>query len=456
MNDLQTIISAISGMAGMNRPSGLSPWAIREDAIAASMQTVRALRSREAVPMTAAGAFPVGRRGDRIDPSSFATRVGSIGIVPVIGPLMARMSYGAWSYDEIVRDLRIMASKPDISAVILDVDSPGGMVANVECVPIEIARLRTIKPVYAHIGGMGASAGYWVPSAAEKVFADKTALVGSVGALIRYVDMEGILTRLGANVVEIIAEQSPNKRLARDSEEGRAELQAITDDAAELFLEGLARNRGISREEIIEGYGQGLVFAAGEALSRRMIDGICSFEDVLTSLADRHSTSLIAASATANAENHKETTVELTLEKLKAEHPDLVSAIAKEATEQATSIAAKSERERLLGIEEQAAGLSGHDELVKKLKMDGKSTPAEAALQLLAAEKAKLAEMRAGLAALDNAAAGVESRSSGGEGSQTVAQTPEGWKSEWEASAKLQEEYPTADAYVATMKRKAA
>lgn len=452
MNPTLAMIQGFMQQFGGRAAGGLSPWAIREDGLSASLQTVRALRSREAVGEVLTAVSPINRRGTPLAPGagSFATRVGNIAIVPVIGPLVSRLSWQYWSYDEIVRDLRLVGSMPDIEACVLDMDTPGGMVDNVDSVPAEIARLREKMPVIAH-ANFCCSAGYWIASAAERVVANKTGLVGSVGALIRYVEMEGILTRLGANVVEVVAEQSPNKRLARDTPEGQAELQAIVDDGAEMFIQGLVATRGVSRETILENYGQGLVFTAGEALKRGLVDQVASLEDVLADLADRPNTFTTAASATAGAGIKKESTM-LTLEKLKAENPDIVSALLAEGS----AAGANAERERLLGIDAQAASLSGHDDLVQKLKADGKTTPAEAAVQILAAEKAKNAERLKGLEQLDGAAAGVTSTlSGGGDTGKKFPQTAEGWTAEWEATAKLQEDFPTAVSYVATMKRQA-
>ncbi|WLR92173.1 S49 family peptidase [Shinella zoogloeoides] len=447
-----SLIQGFMQQIGGGGQDGLSPWAIRGDAIAASLQTVRAIRqSPQASTEVGAGSLTVNRRGASLGNGSFATRIGNIAIVPVIGPLVSRFSWQYWSYDEIVRDLRLAESTAGIEGVILDMDTPGGMVDNVDAVPAEIARLREKMPVFAH-ANFCCSAGYWIASAAEKIIASKTGLVGSVGALIRYVEMEGILTRLGANVVEVIAEQSPNKRLSRDTDEGRAELQAIADDGAELFIQGIVENRGVTRETILENYGKGLVFTAGEAMRRGLVDQIGSLEEVLTEMAVRQESASLAGPATAKSGTEKESTM-LTLETLKAEHPDLVSAIRAEGA----ADAAQAERERLIGIDQQAAGLTGHDDLVGRLKADGKTTPAEAALQLLAAEKTKNAERLTGLQQLDAAAAGVQSLPSAGDGSiQQFAKTPDGWKAEWEATPKLQEDFPTADSYVATMKRKAA
>lgn len=465
MFDLKSVVESLLAASGGGQQAGLAPWAIRLEAVAGSMQMVRSMRgtSRDQGLMSANTPMPQSRRGRRIDGgNSYATRIGDIAIVPVMGPLVSRFNWSYWSYDEIVNDLRMVGDMGDIKGVILDVDSPGGMVSNVDSVPEEIVRLRTKKPVVAHIGGLGASAAYWVSAAAESVVADKTALVGSVGALIRYVDMEGILTRLGANVVEAIATQSPNKRLSRDTPEGMAELQAIVDDGGEMFIESLIKNRGVSRETVLADYGQGLVFPASEALTRGLIDEISSFESTVAALAARVGTSSLFAGAASALSETQETQI-MDLTKLKAEHPDLVAAIVQEATQNAEAgfaaklkQAAEAERARIAAIDEQAAGLSGLDALVKEMKADGNVTPADAAVKILAAQKANLATMRTGLQQLDNAAAGVSSTLSGGsDAAATFSQNEEGWKAEWEATPKLQEEFPTAASYVATKKREA-
>lgn len=451
------------------REVSLSPWAVRKDALSESIQMVQSIRQGDRSVGAENSQVQANRRGVRLANNTFATRVGDTAVIPVLGPLMSRYSWFFWSYDEVVRDLRMAAGMHDIKAIVLDIDSPGGTVANAQSVPREIARIRSEdgKPVVAHIGGIGASAAYWLASAADQVIADRTGLVGSVGALIRYLDIEGIFTKMGAKVVEVIAEQSPNKRLDPDSEAGRAELQAIVDDAGEMFIEALVENRGVDRETIMDRYGQGLVFAAGEALERGLIDSIGSFEEVLTDLADRQENSA-AVSAAAQADERTidmvdktgkkdgadaNTAAALNVETLKSENPDLVKSIEDGAAQRA----AKAERERIAGIDKHAQGLTGVDELVAEMKADGAVTPAMAAERLLEASKAKIGEQLKGLDQLDNAAKGVDSSPSatGDGGTSVKADTPDGWKAEWENTPKLQETYPTADAYVATRKRDA-
>lgn len=460
--DIMQLVSSFLGNVGGGNRRGVSPWAIRAEEVAASLQVVSTIRRASGVSGAERAVMAQSTpRAESLAPGSYATRIGNVAIVPVFGPLVARFSFAYWSYEEIVRDLRLAASAPGIDAILMEIDSPGGMVSGVDSVPAEVARIRESMPVHAHVRGLGASAAYWVASAAERVTADRTSLVGSVGALIHYVDLEGILSKLGANIVNVVASQSPNKRLDPSSDAGQAELQAIVDDGAEMFIEALAQNRGVDRQAILDGYGQGLVFTARDALSRSMIDGIETMDSVLAGLAARSMSQSGTGSAALPPQPQEQdmpeqtntaaivgTAAAITLASIKAEHPDIVAQLQAEG--------ASLERSRIAGIEEHAAGLVGVEQLVAEMKADGKTTPEQAAGKLLAASKAGLATRLKGLEQLDQAAAGVTSTpSSAGASGAAVPQTPEGWTAEWNAKADLQAEYPTVASYVATMKRKA-
>lgn len=451
-----TFLQALNG----GSPGGLSLWAIRAEAIAESLAAAAAIRDERQSLSTS-------RRGEPYGKGTYMRRIGGTAIVPIMGPLNARRHYSFASYDEIVSDIAMVASDPDITAILLDINSPGGMVANIDAAVGAIRQAAEIKPVTAFIDGIGASAAYWLAAAAGRVVAAPTALVGSVGSLIRYVDLEGILTRMGANTVEVVATQSPNKRLDPNSEEGRAELQAIADDGADMFIAGLEQSRGVGRDKILESYGQGLVFHAREALARGMVDAVMSLEETLADLAGRENETRSADAAT--AQNGQETIMAndktgqeaatqtaskpVTVEGLRAAHGDLITGL----EQAAASAGAEAERARILGIEAQS--MPGQEALIAKLKADGKTTPAEAAIQVLGAVKAAGGGALAVLQKMDKAAEGVVSTPSGETEASTdapKASTPEAWTAEWEGSAELKREYPTAKAYVAIMKREAA
>lgn len=143
----------------------------------------------------------------------------------------------------------------------------------------------------------------------------------------------------------------------------------------------------------------------------------------------------------------------VTADTLRAQHGDIIAQI--EAN--AANAAAQAERVRITAIDEHAAGLVGVEAVVKELKADASVTADAAAARLLAASKAGIAERMTALGKMDAAAEGVRSTPSNGtDGKPVTASTPEGWEAEWKADAKLQAEFPTVAAYIATMKREAA
>lgn len=262
-------------------------WAMQPD----EMMIVESMAAREA---QAAGAAPqamlAGAR--RLDGSAFATVVDGVAVVPARGLLMRQASAFFCSYEEIERDLGLAVAHPEVRAIVLDIDSPGGLAAGVGDLAATLRRVGREKPVSAFVGGLAASAAYWIAAAAGQVTLGSGAVVGSVGAIIEYVDIEPILVRMGARIVRVVAEQSPNKRLDRDSEAGRAELQALVDAVCTEFIDGVALGRGRPAAEILERFGGGVVFAADEALARGMADRRGTLAALIAELAGHPDTGL--------------------------------------------------------------------------------------------------------------------------------------------------------------------
>lgn len=468
MHDLsafQPIINdIIAGLRGQP-DDGLLCWAIRPESVGQSLADVRSLRSQApASPLNA-------RRGIYVKPGqSFARRIGRVGLVPVLGPLVARESRQYFSYDEIARDLSLLAGDDEIDSIILDINSPGGMVSGIEVAGDAIAQARQVKPVVAYVDGIGASAAYWIASAAETVVASQTALIGSVGALISYFEMDGILTKLGARKVEVLAAVSPAKRLDPESDQGRAELQAIVDDAGEMFLETLQENRGQSRDMILQNYGQGLVFAAREARERGLVDAIQPLESLVTQMAEREPSTQTAGSAAANPtqESNPMTTKNRTagsdvasadpnaaaqpaavsLDEYRAQNPEAAAQIDRQIAE-----AGERERERIAAID--ALAVPGAETIIAECKADASCSAGDAAIRIVGHLRENPAAATNDMSKLyqqmDKAAEGVAASASpaGTGGNAPVADTPEAWRAEWANSQELQGEFSSAEVYAA-------
>ncbi len=458
--------------------NGLGLWAVRKDALEQSAQSTLAMRS-EKTPTLAA------RRGDASlsdQVQTFSHRLGSTAIIPILGPLMSRMSWMFWSYDEIVRDVQMAIDDETIDRILLDVDSPGGMVAGCDDCVAFLRQAGTIKPIVAHTGGLMASAAFWVASAASDIVASRSANIGSVGALIRYVDVEGIFVKLGATVIEVVAEQSPNKALDPENEDGRAEMQAIVDGAAELFIEGLSDNRGETREFILDRFGQGLVFKADEALSRSMIDRLEGFDTFLAEFAGREDFAIqgpVSAAVPAHKDDNTMDFKSLTLSGLREHRPDLVAEMETDASAKVTAAegardtansekdaavddaekkGADAERTRVSAILKAASGTRQGD-LAAKLIADG-TDAAEASSQIFSAfkEDAKKPDF----AAMEDVARGQPEQPASPSGEHpdkpaaAAADDPKALKAEWQGSDKLKAEFPAADDYAAYQKANAA
>jgi len=332
-------------------------------------------------------------RGEPLEGSGFARVVDGVAVIPVAGPLVRTQSPWMWSYEEIARDVQLAQADERVRAIVLDIDSPGGLAAGVGDLAEEI-RASGPKPIEAFVGGLAASAGYYVAAAADRITLGSGAAVGSIGTVIEYVDMEPILEKMGARIVRVVAEQSPNKRLDADSAEGRAELQALVDAGGAEFVKAVARFRGVSESEVLDRFGQGLVFGGYEALDRGMADRAGTLSDLIAELAGRDFDMQKAVAATAETqEDSPMNWDELTAEALRDNRPDVAEAIEKAAAEAAAEAAeaarkegADAERERILAIEEIA--IEGHADLIAAAKADGETTAADLALEIVKAEKA--------------------------------------------------------------------
>lgn len=297
-----------------------------------------------------------------------------VAIVPVTGPvfryanLFTRIS-GATSLDVLAQDFNAALDDPLVSSIVLNIDSPGGQANGIA----EFAAMvrNSSKPVTAYVDGSAASAAYWIAAAAGDVVMSKTALVGSIGAVIT-VDPK---SREGQ--LEIVSSQSPNKRPDLTTDAGRAQIQRMIDALAQVFIEDVAAYRGVSVETVLSDFGQGDVFIGAAAVERGMADRIGTLEEVIAELSGgkvKTASPILTKGVEA-----------MNLEELRAAHPDLCAALVEEGRNAGFDAGAAAERQRIQDVEAQA--LPGHEALIATLKFDGKTSGPEAAVQVLAAER---------------------------------------------------------------------
>lgn len=255
------------------------PWAI----LPASLAQILEIASREHLPDFEAVAAKRARRMDGTD--AMTIREGGVAILPVIGPIFRYANFftevsGGASVATLARDFTAALGDPQVAAILLTIDSPGGEVAGIGEFAEMVFAGRKKKPVYAYIDSLGASAAYWIASAAEDIIADPSAMLGSIG-VVAAVPNPGARA---AREIEFVSSQSPKKRPNPTTESGRSQIQNLVDDLAEVFLGTVARNRGVSAKTVLEKFGQGDVLVGSRAVKAGLADRLGSFEAVVAEL----------------------------------------------------------------------------------------------------------------------------------------------------------------------------
>lgn len=239
----------------------------------------RAIREDRASRPSAVAA----RRGDRLEGTRDVRVRDGVAILEITGPIVRRADLfsdisGATSVETLARDFATAQRDASVEAILLAFDSPGGEVTGINEFAQHIYDARKgDKPVWAYVEGLGASAAYWLASAADRIVVDETAILGSIGVVMAVPDPE----RRKSTEIEIVSSQSPNKRPNVTTEKGRALLQTIVDDTAAVFVATVARNRKVSEETVLRDFGQGGVMVGKVATVAGLADKLGSFEQTL-------------------------------------------------------------------------------------------------------------------------------------------------------------------------------
>lgn len=215
----------------------------------------------------------------------------AIAVLPVVGTLIPRgnlfmESSGAVSVQRLTKSFRAALNDPEISSIILDIDSPGGQVGGIEELAEEIYQARGKKPITAVANTLAASAAYWIATAADELVVSPSGEVGSIGVFAMHEDISGALDKLGIKVNLIAAgkyktEGNPFEPLG---EAARAAVQERIDDFYDMFTTAVARGRGVRQSDVAAGFGEGRMVGAKQAVRLGMADRVAPMSEVIDGL----------------------------------------------------------------------------------------------------------------------------------------------------------------------------
>lgn len=295
-----------------------------------------------------------------------ATIRDGVAVIPIHGVITPRADVftflmGGTALDLLAKDLQAALDNPDVKSILLDVDSPGGVAVGPSETAEIIHRAGDWKPVWAYVGRNCCSAAYWLASAATKIVAEKTALLGSIG-VVSSISVQEKPDADGYKQIEVVSSNAKNKRPDPRTPEGEATIRSELDALESEFIQSVAKYRNKTEEYVKAEFGQGGVLMGDKAVQVGMADLISDYETTIKTLSE--------------------------LTKNKGENSmDAKKSITKDQIAAYRAEGAKAERERLLALEEVA--VAGHENLLAKAKADPKMTAEKLALEIVKAEKAK-------------------------------------------------------------------
>ncbi len=327
-----------------------------------------------------------------------------VAVIPVKGVLTKGISFfsflfGGSSMKQIGIAFQAALDDPEVKAILLDVDSPGGTVDGTEELAQAIYDARGKgKPIWAYTDGMMDSGAYWIASAAERIYiSGDTPEVGSIGVVATHIDQSKADEAFGEKWTEITA--GKYKRIASGhaplTEEGAAYIQDQVDYIYSKFVDTVARNRNADHDSAMA-MADGKIFIGWQAVTIGLVDGVEAFSDLINSPA------LSAGLKLTGQQSSEKEEPTVNIEELKTKYPDVYEAALAEGKtigkaegveagkaagiDEGKALGAAAERQRIIDVRAQL--IPGHEALIDRLAADGKTTGPEAAMAIVAAEKA--------------------------------------------------------------------
>jgi protease IV len=208
------------------------------------------------------------------DPAEILGFSEKVAVVEITGMLSTSTS--------ILEDLKTFREDRRIRAIVLRVNSPGGVVGPAQEIMREVERIKKVKTVVASFGSMATSGGYYAACAADVIMANPGTATGSIGVILKLTNLEQLAQKVGVDVYSLKAGSlkdlgDPFQPL---SPEGRKVLQALLDDIHEQFIQDVAKNRQLSPDKV-RALADGRIFTGQEAKKLGLVDALGNFNDAV-------------------------------------------------------------------------------------------------------------------------------------------------------------------------------
>jgi protease-4 len=189
----------------------------------------------------------------------------AVGVVEVKGIIL--------DSQETIKRLRECGKNDRVKAVVLRIDSPGGVVGPSQEIHEEVKKLAAKKKVVVSMGSLAASGGYYIAAPASVIFANPGTITGSIGVIIKLSNLQELLDKVGVKVTTIKTGTykdigSPSRPMTEDD---KALLQGVIDSSYNQFVKAVAQGRKLPEAQV-RLLADGRIFTGEQALALKLVD----------------------------------------------------------------------------------------------------------------------------------------------------------------------------------------
>lgn len=197
-----------------------------------------------------------------------------IGVVEVKGLIVDSHEY--------IIQLNKFRDNKRIKAVVLRIDSPGGVVGPTQEIYEEVKKFVLKKPLIVSMGSVAASGGYYIAAPATKIVANPGTITGSIGVLMKLSNIQGLLGKVGLKsfVLKSGTFKDTGSPVRPMTKEDRRILQEVIDSLHGQFVTAVSEGRKISIEEVRK-IADGRIFSGEQALQQKLVDRLGNFQDAV-------------------------------------------------------------------------------------------------------------------------------------------------------------------------------
>lgn len=183
---------------------------------------------------------------------------------------------------ETIRQLRYFLKQGAVKAVVLRVDSPGGIVAPSQEIYSEVKKFAARKKIIVSMGSLAASGGYYISAPATMIYANPGTITASIGVILKLSNIESLMDKIGIKsyTLKTGKYKDSGSPLRQFSAEDRAMLQSVIDNTHEQFVRAVAEGRKLPIEDVRK-IADGRILSGEQAREHKLVDRLGTLQDAI-------------------------------------------------------------------------------------------------------------------------------------------------------------------------------